>query len=279
MGALVLKNPDNPLASFALSSVDNAITIYTSAVYHRNSLRMSKNLRWLNNLRSKIGMRMMQHRSPETAASGTGGSEDTHEGYDVELLGWKTRLIQRAGKSLQTASTISSRGRQAAERGLRQSVSLDRRGDTGQTNTRIEGMARDGQQSAVDDEFARAQPAVTSAMETGVGSNSLHAGNTSDFGTSDQFGGMLNRGVPVQSEGSMGANSRSITSEALVSYYSVIRPTLIVGLGMVQTAHIQLNQFWDPSILQYGTTDRGAMAVGHGPALGYPRSDRLTLSP
>ena len=113
VGTLIMTTPLNSLAGFALSQIDAAIGLYTAVVQGRASRRMVNNLQWLLKLRQRAADKMA--RAARSAGSGdkTGNGqvgEEQGEGDadsdDVELLGWRTRLIQRAAKT-QTATTIS----------------------------------------------------------------------------------------------------------------------------------------------------------------------------
>lgn len=117
MGTLVLKNPNNVLAGFALTLVDSVIKIYAAAVKSRNSERMVKNLNWLVSMRSRLDARIKQvqaqGQTPDNddaaqAANGGGAGDDgPGDDNDLELLGWKTRLIERAEAGLMRARTIN----------------------------------------------------------------------------------------------------------------------------------------------------------------------------
>lgn len=95
MGTLLIKSPQNVLANFALTLVDTVMKIYTSVVKGRNSPRMVKNLNWLKTMRSRLDARMTQ-----TPDEGPGMEVVDDGGDDVELLGWRTRLIERAEQGL-----------------------------------------------------------------------------------------------------------------------------------------------------------------------------------
>jgi hypothetical protein len=102
MGTLILQDPRNLLASYALSIVDSAISLYTNIVQSLPTPRLVKNLEWLLKLRQRAQARIIS-----AAASGEGDGTDSEEGADVELIGWRTRLVQRLGKGVQTATTIT----------------------------------------------------------------------------------------------------------------------------------------------------------------------------
>lgn len=112
----MLRDPGNVMAGFALSQIDAAISLFTSLLQHGARLpRYKRNLQWLLNLRtralSKTSRASAQEQEGEPSAQrdvgadrqqGGGGDVDG-EGHrdqdeDVELLGWRTRLIERAGQ-------------------------------------------------------------------------------------------------------------------------------------------------------------------------------------
>jgi hypothetical protein len=102
------------MTKFALTQIDAAINLFTSLLQHgAQTPRYKRNLQWLLNLRtralSKISSVSASHRlNPQ----GEGDVErqtnrDREDDEDVELLGWRTRLIERAGQNQQkTIRTI-----------------------------------------------------------------------------------------------------------------------------------------------------------------------------
>ncbi|KAL4939489.1 hypothetical protein BDV06DRAFT_198793 [Aspergillus oleicola] len=141
LGTLVLRDPCNPMAAFVLAQLDLAIDLFTSLIQNgANTPRYCRNLQWLNKLRARVSSKISiastpagqqpdlnsnqhpqrEHGSgpgpgtdsdrPATSQTQQGGlrehSEDEDE--DVELLGWRTRLIERAGpgQDRQTIRTI-----------------------------------------------------------------------------------------------------------------------------------------------------------------------------
>jgi hypothetical protein len=105
MGTLILQSPQNALTPFALAQIDTAISLYTTAVQARVSPRMVKNLQWLFRLRQRAQERISRAQALPGSNREDPPSEDED---DIELIGWRTRLIQRAAKGTQTATTISS---------------------------------------------------------------------------------------------------------------------------------------------------------------------------
>ncbi|WVR05530.1 hypothetical protein IAU60_002548 [Kwoniella sp. DSM 27419] len=108
LSTLILKNPQNALASFALSQIDSAIYLYTSAVQAGSSRRTVSNLRWLLRLRAQADKKMHQVSVARSQSADNGATTDSED--DIELIGWRTRLIQRVSQGAQTAQTIAQTG-------------------------------------------------------------------------------------------------------------------------------------------------------------------------
>lgn len=98
------------MSSFVITQIDVAIQLFTSLTQHGGgSPAYRSNLQWLAKLRarasSKIaaqkGNREQNYRNDTRRSSAAG--EDSE---DVELLGWRTRLIERGGHNRQTVRTI-----------------------------------------------------------------------------------------------------------------------------------------------------------------------------
>ena len=103
MGTLILQNPRNLLAPLAMSLINSAISLYTSIVQSNPTGRLLKNLEWLLRLRQRASNRMSNLGGEDSIAAGDPDDEDE----DIELLGWRTRLVSRIGKGVQTAITIT----------------------------------------------------------------------------------------------------------------------------------------------------------------------------
>jgi len=103
MGTLVLQDPRNVLASYALYLIDSAITLFTNIVQINSTTRVLRNLEWLLKIRQRANSRISAAASfsqPDYAAP------STDEEDDAGLIGWRTRLVQRLGKGTQLATTI-----------------------------------------------------------------------------------------------------------------------------------------------------------------------------
>lgn len=114
----MLRDPGNVMASFVLAQIDAAIGLFTSLLQHgARTPRYKSNLQWLLNLRararSKISEASAAHKGDTQQATGESDARVNHENRDlegnghreqyedVELLGWRTRLIERAGQGRQ----------------------------------------------------------------------------------------------------------------------------------------------------------------------------------
>ncbi|KAK2600059.1 hypothetical protein QQS21_005223 [Conoideocrella luteorostrata] len=110
LGTLLLRDPGNVMASLVLTQIDAAINLFTSLLQQgANTPRYRSNLQWLLKLRtralSKISevstlQRSNRQREASSGLHSNNGDESDHreEDEDVELLGWRTRLIERTGQ-------------------------------------------------------------------------------------------------------------------------------------------------------------------------------------
>ncbi|SPO00337.1 uncharacterized protein DNG_03182 [Cephalotrichum gorgonifer] len=119
LGTLVMRDPSNVLSSFVLAQIDAAISLFTSLLQHGgHTPRHKSNLQWLVNLRSRALSKISEasssqrddpQRDIDSDRRSDGGYRDRHGEHeeDVEFLGWRTRLIERAGQcSRKTSRTI-----------------------------------------------------------------------------------------------------------------------------------------------------------------------------
>ncbi|ODN75930.1 hypothetical protein L202_05915 [Cryptococcus amylolentus CBS 6039] len=112
LGTLILKNPQSALAAFALSQIEQAIHVYSTLIKQNNSPSMVQNHDWLVRLHQRSAKKIAQ--TCATAGNGTGphtwkDDEQGQEEEDRELLGWKTRLIERAASGAHKAINIPSK--------------------------------------------------------------------------------------------------------------------------------------------------------------------------
>ncbi|OQV06667.1 Fungal specific transcription factor domain-containing protein [Cladophialophora immunda] len=114
LGTLVLRDPSNSMANFVLAQIDAAIDLFTSLTQlGTNTPRYHRNLQWLVKLRARASSKISRASTAQKANAERGAdpdvrrsSEDREDGEDVELLGWRTRLIERAGQDRLTIRTI-----------------------------------------------------------------------------------------------------------------------------------------------------------------------------
>lgn len=103
MGTLILGDPRNILASYALSLIDSAIGLYTTIIQSHSPTRLLRNLEWLLKLRQRASSTMILAASFQADCSSRISDDEDHE----ELIGWRTRLIQRLGNGARLATTIT----------------------------------------------------------------------------------------------------------------------------------------------------------------------------
>lgn len=109
----MLRDPGNVMAGFVLAQIDAAISLFASLLQHGARTpprRYKRNLQWLLELRtralsktSKVSTTHEQggpQRDADQDRQSNHGGGDGHreQDEDVELLGWRTRLIERAGQ-------------------------------------------------------------------------------------------------------------------------------------------------------------------------------------
>ncbi|ODN81761.1 hypothetical protein L202_02144 [Cryptococcus amylolentus CBS 6039] len=106
MGSLVLKSPQNSLSELAFSLLETVIRLFTSAVQAGSSPRLTANLEWLTRLHHQCqqAVNAVRHGGSRLEPSLT----DQKDLEDPEnLLGWRTRLVERASARGQVATSIS----------------------------------------------------------------------------------------------------------------------------------------------------------------------------
>lgn len=111
---LVLRDPTNAMADFVMTQIDAAIGLFTSLLQHgAHTPRYRRNLQLLLSLRTKMVSKMSTAKTTQGSHDDTSLSDEAgnpkaeqgdreHSEEDVELLGWRTRLVDRAGHSRQT---------------------------------------------------------------------------------------------------------------------------------------------------------------------------------
>lgn len=117
LGTLILRDPANAMSAFVLKQIDATISLFTSLIQHgAGTPRYCRNLQWLQKLRARAKAKITaltevqmtnRRRAQEDGQHFTG--EEREDGEDIELLGWRTRLIERAGQNMKTIRTIRHR--------------------------------------------------------------------------------------------------------------------------------------------------------------------------
>lgn len=118
LGTLVLRDPGNPLATLIVAQIDDSICLFTSLIQHgANTPRYHRNLQSLLKLRAQATSKIstastakkngLQQDAVHPNQPENGAREDGYDDEDVELIGWRTRLIERAGQDRRTIRTIS----------------------------------------------------------------------------------------------------------------------------------------------------------------------------
>lgn len=92
---MIILNPTNPLVGLVLGQIDHSIKLYSSVLRDHATPSLVQNHQWLLRLRARA-LSKVEHAPPPP-----GDEADV----DVELLGWRTRLVERARGS-KRATTI-----------------------------------------------------------------------------------------------------------------------------------------------------------------------------
>ncbi|KLT41091.1 hypothetical protein CC85DRAFT_303533 [Cutaneotrichosporon oleaginosum] len=112
MGTLIIRNPQNTLAPYALTLIDSTILLLSRVIVSWPSPRMAKNLKWLHRLRGRAAAKLSAvtpNPNPNPAPAAGTDSVSASDDEDVELVGWCTRLVQRGATGSQTVRTILSK--------------------------------------------------------------------------------------------------------------------------------------------------------------------------
>lgn len=101
---MILKNSASPLSQLALVQIDHSIKLYSSVTKLNPTPSLIQNHRWLLHLRQRALSALEQESGGETSSSARredtaeddGDDDDDDDDIDVKLMGWRTRLIERA---------------------------------------------------------------------------------------------------------------------------------------------------------------------------------------
>lgn len=98
IGTLIIINPANPLSGLVMGLLDQSLRLYSSVQRDHATPSLQQNHQWLLRLRARAMSKLSNlEQVPHDA--------EADAEVDVELLGWRTRLIERARGS-QRATTI-----------------------------------------------------------------------------------------------------------------------------------------------------------------------------
>lgn len=97
------------MSSFVLTQLDASISLFTSLLQHgARTPRYKRNLQWLIKLRARALAETSTASNAQRNGAQVGvdqahgnNTEEQRDDEDVELLGWRTRLIERAGQDRQ----------------------------------------------------------------------------------------------------------------------------------------------------------------------------------
>lgn len=102
-----MHQPSDPLARFALTQVGKTIALFLQAVQTRPTPKLMSNLRFLLRLNNRAWDAVNRYESGVPPDNG-GQAADSDSDSDIELLGWRTRLVERAAEGSRFAMTIPS---------------------------------------------------------------------------------------------------------------------------------------------------------------------------
>lgn len=95
IGTMIIKNSSNPLSQLALVQIDHSIKLYSSVIKLNPTPSLIQNHQWLLHLRQRA-LAASEQESTGGSSAPREDTEDDDDDIDVKLLGWRTRLIQRA---------------------------------------------------------------------------------------------------------------------------------------------------------------------------------------
>ncbi|EJT46054.1 hypothetical protein A1Q1_05436 [Trichosporon asahii var. asahii CBS 2479] len=96
IGTMIIKNSSNPLSQLALVQIDHAIKLYSSVIKLNPTPSLIQNHQWLLHLRQRALAASEQESTGGSSAPRESIEDDDDDDIDVKLMGWRTRLIQRA---------------------------------------------------------------------------------------------------------------------------------------------------------------------------------------
>jgi len=105
IGTMIIKNSSNPLSGMALAQIDHSIKLYSSVLKDHATPSLVQNHQWLLRLRQRALAKIEHDRSDQNSPRRAEEEEDDE--IDIELLGWRTRLVERARHPHRSSTTAS----------------------------------------------------------------------------------------------------------------------------------------------------------------------------
>ncbi|CAK7235708.1 hypothetical protein SBRCBS47491_009387 [Sporothrix bragantina] len=238
LGTLILKHPTHAMANFALLQIDTAIALFMSLVQNgANTPRYQRNLQWLQKLRSRATAKMdeagsLQQGKTTTAdaAMDTAGTNTNNAGQqderDVELLGWRTRLIRQAGQQAVQHTVINTRAHGGKSKGNR---SKNRTNPKNNSSSRSSGGGNDGSN----------------------GNNDTYCSNNNDSSSINDGNNYNNHNSHNNHNNSYDDNSsiEAVTANTTPTAVAGHMPAMNGQMALQATEEV-LREFWDPIMLQ-----------------------------
>lgn len=111
LGTVPIKNPNNPLSQYCLMQLDQATATYASLRLRIKTDPIAQNHQWLLRLQARAQAQVQSKSSHSTGLPPPSAMERSpadEQIDDASLLGWRTRLVQCAGRSGQTIETAGA---------------------------------------------------------------------------------------------------------------------------------------------------------------------------
>ena len=103
------------MSTFVLGQIEASIFLFQSLIQHSaNTPRYRSHLQWLSKLHTRASTKVSAASTPEDGGLGTTtliecqrSEEDEHEAEGMDLLGWRTRLIERAQRNRRNSRAVN----------------------------------------------------------------------------------------------------------------------------------------------------------------------------
>lgn len=117
----MLRTPQNPLAPLVIAQLDTSVYLFTSLIQHGASTpRYQRNLQSLLQLRALASSKFLSGTTSVQSSNNNGDGarqssdsqahveailDDTNVNEGMELVGWRTRLVERVGQGRRTRTS------------------------------------------------------------------------------------------------------------------------------------------------------------------------------